>query len=505
MAPAPAASPPVANPVAAGGGVVADCGGLGAAAPPPPLQAVISSSAPPPAKSLRVAPLLMSHIVVLLCGLTLGQLLVTRSYGSHACSDPTAELSSSPPGTGIPTTTSTSNASSICALELAAAEQDLPEPAISHNQNLSGRHRVCVTQWTLIGAASANHSQRFSEPRSVARPLGGRNELTDELDSLFEWAAAHGYEGLEMTVDDFRARWFRTESYEEVIRQVQRRTARYREVRVVGSLFHVTDGDGLPGTGTARRMHSDGLRYDLDFADGDFWPEMRRRLEMQRLIGSEYVTFQISLPRELQNTGGEYRHDETYLRRAACNIARLQRLSFSAGLNFYVETHIARVSEDPEAFVKIMDYSPVYFEVNIDISHYAYRNIVDGAAYHRIMERAGHTHQRMARTFGDLSSEVIRGNGEDGGHAGTLDPHTDWEQNGLTYQAWDLMQLALRGGLSSRCIVGESGPWQLVVDSMALDAKLVPLYRLMAAHADQEARRTPTQTVRKPPNPFPPL
>ena len=43
-------------------------------------------------------------------------------------------------------------------------------------------------------------------------------------------------------------------------------------------------------------------------------------------------------------------------------------------------------------------------------------------------------------------------------------------------QVWTQMQAVLRNGLSSRCIVGESGPWQLVVDAMATDAKLVPLF-----------------------------
>jgi hypothetical protein len=74
------------------------------------------------------------------------------------------------------------------------------------NRVLAGTHRVCVTQWTLIGAASANYSQRFVEPPSAARPLGGVNPLTDQLDSLFRWAQAKGYDGLEMSLDDFRSR-----------------------------------------------------------------------------------------------------------------------------------------------------------------------------------------------------------------------------------------------------------------------------------------------------------
>eukprot|EP01047_Picozoa_sp_COSAG01_P094646 COSAG01_NODE_25513_length_742_cov_1.339036_1_plen_125_part_10 len=111
-------------------------------------------------------------------------------------------------------------------------------------------------------------------------------------------------------------------------------------------------------------MHVDGLRYDLDFADADFWEEMGRRLRLQRTIGAEYITYQLSLPPGLQNTGGEYRNDVAYLRRVAHDIARLQRLCFAEGLNFYVETHVARVSEDTEAFAKIMQFCPSYFEVS---------------------------------------------------------------------------------------------------------------------------------------------
>jgi hypothetical protein len=59
-------------------------------------------------------------------------------------------------------------------------------------------------------------------------------------------------------------------------------------------------------------MHGDGLRYDLDFADVDFWEEMGRRLRLQRTIGAEYITYQLSLPPGLQNTGGEYRNDLAY-------------------------------------------------------------------------------------------------------------------------------------------------------------------------------------------------
>lgn len=225
-------------------------------------------------------------------------------------------------------------------------------------------------------------------------------------------------------------------------------------------------------------MHTDGSRYDLDFQDEDFEEEMGRRLSYEKALGSGYCGFQISLPSHLQNTGGEYREDTEYLKRIAADIARLQRLCHERELNFYLETHIARVSEDPAALCKIFDYCPDYFEVNFDVSHYAYRCISTGRYLNRILGRVGHTHQRMCRGFGDLSADIANG-----------DVKSDWEQKGLTYAAWQAMATALsqERGLSSRTIVGETGPWMHVRNAMAQDASLVPLYRLMAAKADEHA------------------
>ena len=183
---------------------------------------------------------------------------------------------------------------------------------------------------------------------------------------------------------------------------------------------------------------------------------------------------------------GAYRNDDAYLQEAADRIARLQRIAFDLGLNFYVETHIDRVSEDPEAMCKIMDRCPAYFELNADISHYNYRGIKRGEHLRQILARVGHTHQRMAREHGDLSSGVL----DD-------DVARDWREKGVTYQAMRSMEPALQGGLSSRAIVGESGPAFLVRDALELDARLVPLYRHMARFADERAD-SPTAQQRNP-------
>jgi hypothetical protein len=64
------------------------------------------------------------------------------------------------------------------------------------------------------------------------------------------------------------------------------------------------------------------------------------------------------------------------------------------------------VSEDIEAFCRIIELCPADFELNGDLSHYLYRGIKQGAGLPRLMAKMGHMHQRMAREHGDLSADV---------------------------------------------------------------------------------------------------
>ena len=285
----------------------------------------------------------------------------------------------------------------------------------------SARHRVALTAWPINDDPCGTFSS---------------------AQELFAHAKRAGYDGLELTVDDFRKSFFPGRTYQEITREV-RTLSVSSGVQIVGSLYHVSDGGW-------RREHEDGApgRWDLDFNDPDFWRALDERVQADKELGSEYVTFQISLPPEHLNTGGEYRDDRAYVQRAAERIARMQEVVFRHGLNFYVETHIDRLSEDVVGFARIMDACPVYFEVNADISHYVYRGIKKGSALAKILGRVGHTHQRMAREHGDLSADVA-------------DPEKDWAAKGLTWQAFEAMKPAFEGGLSSRCVVGESGPMHL--------------------------------------------
>ena len=59
----------------------------------------------------------------------------------------------------------------------------------------------------------------------------------------------------------------------------------------------------------------------------------------------------------------------------------------------------------------------------------------------------------------------------------------DWAAKGVTWQAMESMKPGFEGGMTSRVVVGESGPAFSVKDALALDAKLVPLYRCVSPGA----------------------
>jgi hypothetical protein len=155
-----------------------------------------------------------------------------------------------------------------------------------------------------------------------------------------------------------RSTFFPGQDYPSIIASVRASVAR-TGVQIVGSLYHVGDGGW-------RREHEDGRAglYDLDFNDRGFDFELAEKLRLDKAMGSEYITFQISLPPQHLNTGGLYRENRAYIERTAQRIASLQAACFKEGLNCYIETHVDRISEDVAAFAAIMDACPVYFEVN---------------------------------------------------------------------------------------------------------------------------------------------
>lgn len=293
---------------------------------------------------------------------------------------------------------------------------------ISSNRVLGdGRHRVGLCGWPLKGARAAK-DPRVSSPRA-----------------LFDWVRECGYEGVELTVEDFKSMYFTPETPGAVvIRDIRAAAAAAGMPRVsTGGLYHVTDGGPSPYGNSGRPV--------LDFNSPGFEEHVRRTLEEDMQLDCEYANFQIHLSPRYLNAGGAHRTDEAYLSLCASRIATLQRICHSLGLNCYIETHIERISEDPEAFVKMMDRAP-HFEVNGDLSHYAYRNITQGQSLPRIVARVNHLHCRMARPHGDLSADV------------QVRPDTDSATAGAVYRRKVLsaVSCAVGGATGSR---GRLGQW----------------------------------------------
>jgi len=288
------------------------------------------------------------------------------------------------------------------------------------------------------------------------------------LGDLFDHCKEVGYDGLETGINDLRDGGYFDDSVTntqaiEMIRKETERTG----VQILGALYIITDGN-------PPYRH-----FDLDFEEIFFEEKLRSQIRADKKAGAEYITFQICLPPKYMNTGGAYRDDQKFISLCAERIAKLQRICFEEELNFYVETHVDRISEDLAGFVKILENArcPDTVEVNGDLSHYIYRGWTKGKHLEKILARLGHTHQRMARTHGDLSSSV-------------QDLKADWNKasDSLTKSAWEMIAgvLASKKGLSSRAIVAESGPIHLVENSLAENDRLVPFFKFMKCFADQE-------------------
>jgi sugar phosphate isomerase/epimerase len=327
------------------------------------------------------------------------------------------------------------------------------------NRVLADRHRVVLGEWPIISAFGAN------DPRAAT------------LAALFEHCAKAGYDGIEIgpSMTEF-VPWFpKGTPHAERVRAVRALAAR-TSVPIVGATYCV-------GGRGAIEDPTKGY-HNLEFDEPGFLEVLRARIRSDKEYGVEYASFQLHLPPEHCETGGMYRNDAAFLALSARRIADIQRVCFEEGVNFYVETHIFKISEDIQAFTEVMKQAP-FFEVNGDLSHYIYRGIWKGPELEAVLARVGHLHERMARQYGDLSSDHSKGSWE-----------ADWaDPDGASRSAWRMTELALTlnkglgGGLSSRCVMGETGEMGLVAGDrcLDLDASLLPLYRKMAAFADRAA------------------
>jgi sugar phosphate isomerase/epimerase len=306
-----------------------------------------------------------------------------------------------------------------------------------------GRNRV-------LGDPSKPAEARSHRVALANWPASIKDPRTATLETLINHLVAAGYEGTEFGLGAF-TRYFPGDGHAVVARKV-RRALEARGLRNFGSTLHVSD-DAM------RQLN---------------W--LGRFIEQIRLVGElggEFASYQVNLHPDYLNTAGLYRDDDDYLQWCAHRLTELRQATWEQGLNFYLEVHVDRVTEDPAALSRILDMCSC--ELNGDLSHYLARGFTRGRHVERILRHVGHTHVRMARKYGDLSAAVT-------------DPAADWQSQGVTWQLFQFMKPALEGGLSSRTICGETGPMHLVTDTLTQDAALVPLYRAMARWADASAQ-----------------
>ena len=281
------------------------------------------------------------------------------------------------------------------------------------------------------------------------------NPTVDGRTASFEALCGHlagaGYEGIEFSAHWLGGKYFPGDSHAVVARKA-RQVLEKNKLQNFGTTLHRPDAE-------VRQ-----LRWKTEFSD---------QAKIQQDMGSEFISVQFSLHPDYNGTGGAYREDEDYLRWAAGIVADMREAVWALGMNFYLEVHMDRVTEDPAGCCRILDMCAC--ELNGDMSHYLFRGIGRGKHLEKIMQYVHHSHVRMARKLGDLS-------------AGVEDPKADWQQKGVTWQMFEMMKPALAHGLSSRTIAGETGPMHLVKDTLTQDASLVPLYRAMARYADAGAQ-----------------
>ena len=104
------------------------------------------------------------------------------------------------------------------------------------------KHRVALTSWPVRDPRSGGSNPDgldWHEPRSGVDATARSFETPDDF---CRWLKASGYDGMELAVDDFRARWMEGVAPKEIVRRINQLTERHG-TPVFGSLYHVTDGN----------------------------------------------------------------------------------------------------------------------------------------------------------------------------------------------------------------------------------------------------------------------
>eukprot|EP01083_Nonionella_stella_P107809 312728_1 len=153
---------------------------------------------------------------------------------------------------------------------------------IASNRVLSDRHKVALAEWPVI-MADMNTDTRVNS-----------------LDALVDYLRISGYDGIEMSFENFQSLYFSGDdqsklSNPEMIRIIKSHFDA-ANLRIFGILLHSRDGD-----------------WSADNVD-QYLSDLKESLYWNRQLGVEYVTFQIWLPERYMTGDGSYRNDDSLLK-----------------------------------------------------------------------------------------------------------------------------------------------------------------------------------------------
>jgi hypothetical protein len=198
-------------------------------------------------------------------------------------------------------------------------------------------HRVALCEWPA-DQAKHNGEARTSSPRI-----------------LFRWLKKNGYDGMECTAPWMASKFFANMPMDDVAvrtavgRRSHPRARSWRSQCTQGShdrsLCVPPDLACLPRLlQRAAKAAADqqGMKifganvwwcFDCGWDDGSIIQEMKEQVRLTKLMGGEYVSFQMWLKPEAMGDCGAYRRDEPYLDEVARRIEKLHQLCFEQGMN----------------------------------------------------------------------------------------------------------------------------------------------------------------------------
>ena len=162
-------------------------------------------------------------------------------------------------------------------------------------------HRVALCEWP------ADQAKHNGEPRTSSPRI------------LMKWLKRNGYDGIECTAGFMASKFFAGMPLDDVA-AAAKAAAEQHGMKIFGANVWWC--------------------FDCGWEDGSIIQEMREQVRLTKLMGGEYVTFQMWLKPEAMGDCGAYRRDEPYLEECARRIEKLHQLCFEQGMNCYIEVSL---------------------------------------------------------------------------------------------------------------------------------------------------------------------